>query len=92
MLRAASAREKSALGMRKRSRKPLKSDSREDQWSASYSLQATFEVILLAQYFRVDQANLGDRFKGFVIARLLFQTLLDWSEPEIEFANKGGHQ
>ena len=73
--------------------KARKSDSPGNQWSvqgdrASYSPQATFEVILLAQYFRLDWAKLGVRFKGFVAARLLFQILLDWTEPEMGFANK----
>jgi hypothetical protein len=78
--------------MRTRFRKPGNQIPREISGpftvTALYSPQSTFEVILLAQYFRLDWAKLGDRFKGFVAARLLLQILLDWAEPEIGFANK----
>jgi hypothetical protein len=73
VLYLASARENSARHAGENP-KARKLDSPRNQWSGDRAVlaQATFKVILLAQYFRFDWANLGDSLKGLVVARLLF--------------------
>ena len=98
MLYAASALEKSSLAPRKRSRSAVNQISQEDDyWSALHGdrvvpPQATFEVILSAQYFRLDWANLGEQIHGGRLSRDPIPKSSRRAEPEIGLENNCGHE